>query len=72
MDADEQAAAEKEWRQAELKRQRAQAVLDHLVEQQRILNEPLDDGYVTIGGFREPRYRMTCHKGRGDPDWGMR
>lgn len=35
MDADEQAAAEREWRQAELKRQRGQAVLDSWIESQR-------------------------------------
>jgi hypothetical protein len=25
-----------------------------------------------IGGFREPRYRTTCHRGRGDPDYGLK
>jgi hypothetical protein len=71
MDAAEQAMMEEQWRQAELKRQRAQAVLDHWVEQQRILNEPLDDGYVSIGGFREPR-RASCHRGPRDSDWRLR
>jgi hypothetical protein len=31
----------------------------------------LEDDYVYVGGFREPRYKTTCHKGRGDPDYGM-
>ena len=35
MDPDEQAAAEREWRTAELRRQRAQAILDAWVEGQR-------------------------------------
>jgi hypothetical protein len=34
-DADEQAAAEKQWRQQELRRQRAQAILDAWVESRR-------------------------------------
>jgi hypothetical protein len=32
----------------------------------------VESDYVMVGGFLEPRYRTTCHKGRGDPDWGMR
>jgi hypothetical protein len=35
MNPDEQAAAEREWRQEELRRQRAQAALDRWVESQR-------------------------------------
>jgi hypothetical protein len=31
----------------------------------------LENEYVMIGGFREPRYRTTCHRGRGDPDYGL-
>jgi hypothetical protein len=31
-----------------------------------------DDEWVMIGGFREPRYRTTCHRGRGDPDYGLK
>jgi hypothetical protein len=52
-------------------RAQRQAQLDHWVEQQRLLNEPLDDGYVEIAGFRERR-RPTCHRGPRDSDWSLR
>jgi hypothetical protein len=31
----------------------------------------LDDGYVEVCGYRERRRKMTCHRGPGDPDYGM-
>jgi len=31
----------------------------------------LEPDYVYVGGFLEPRYRTTCHRGPGDPDWGL-
>jgi hypothetical protein len=40
--------------------------------QARLDLEADDDEYVMIGGFREPRYRTTCHRGRGDPDYGLK
>jgi len=45
-----------------------QRELDRFMEASRVV----EDEYVMIGGFREPRYRTTCHKGRGDPDWGLK
>jgi hypothetical protein len=45
-----------------------QRELDRFMEASRVI----EDEYVMIGGFREPRYRTTCHKGRGDPDWGLK
>src|SRR5262249_34141249 len=32
----------------------------------------IEPDYVMVGGFLEPRYKTTCHRGKGDPDWGMR
>jgi hypothetical protein len=48
-------------------RARYQRELDRFMEASRVI----EDQYVMIGGFREPRYRTTCHKGRGDPDYGV-
>ena len=27
--------------------------------------------YVQVGGFLERRYKTTCHRGPGDPDYGL-
>ena len=51
-------------------RARYQAELDRWWQLQRDLAEALDD-QVYVGGFLEPRYRTTCHRGPGDPDWGL-
>jgi len=51
-------------------RARYQRQLDNWWQLQRDLEATLDDGYVQVGGFREPR-RSTCHRGKGDPDWGL-
>jgi hypothetical protein len=49
-------------------RMRAQAVIDNWW---REVHAPdIEDNYVDIGGFREPRWRTTCHRGPGDPDFG--
>jgi hypothetical protein len=31
----------------------------------------IEPDYVYVGGFLEPRYRTSCHRGRGDPDYGL-
>jgi hypothetical protein len=31
-----------------------------------------DDEWIEIAGFRERRYRTSCHRGRGDPDYGLK
>jgi hypothetical protein len=49
---------------------RYQREIDQFMEAQRRWEASLDDDYVEIGGFREPRYKTTCHRGRGDPDYG--
>src|SRR6516165_519084 len=49
-------------------RARYQRELDRFMEASRVI----EDEYVMIGGFREPRFRTTCHRGRGDPDWGLK
>jgi hypothetical protein len=48
---------------------RYQRELDRFMEASRIIEAEAEQVYV--GGFLEPRYRTTCHKGRGDPDWGL-
>jgi hypothetical protein len=45
-----------------------QRELDRFIEASRVIEVE----YVEIAGFREPRYRTTCHRGRGDPDWGLK
>ena len=50
---------------------RKQKLVDHLWEQKLLSEEPLDDGYVEIAGFRVPRYRTSCHVGKHDPDFGQ-
>jgi hypothetical protein len=49
-----------------------QRELDRFMEAKRIIETSLEDEQVYIGGFLEPRYRTTCHRGKGDPDWGLR
>jgi hypothetical protein len=48
-------------------RARYQRDLDRFMEASRVI----ETEYVMIGGFREPRYRTTCHRGKGDPDYGV-
>jgi hypothetical protein len=43
-----------------------QRELDRFMEAGRVI----ESEYVMIGGFREPRYKTTCHRGKGDPDYG--
>jgi hypothetical protein len=52
-------------------RARYQAQLDRWWQAKLDLETALDDGYVNVGGFREPRYKTTCHRGPGDPDYGL-
>jgi hypothetical protein len=53
-------------------RARYQRELDRFTEASRAIEAALEDDHVYVGGFWEPRYRTTCHKGKGDPDWGLR
>jgi len=48
-----------------------QRQLDRFWEANRVIEGALEDEYVMIGGFREPRYKTTCHRGKGDPDYGI-
>ena|SRR6516225_1867936 len=50
-------------------RARYQRELDRFMEASRAIEA--EDDHVYVGGFRVLRYRTTCHKGRGDPDWGL-
>ena len=50
---------------------RKQKLLDHLWQTKLDAETDWDDGYVEIGGFRELRYRTSCHVGKNDPDFGQ-
>jgi len=52
-------------------RVRYQRELDAWQQSKLDAETALDDGYVEIAGFRERRYRTTCHRGCNDPDWGL-
>jgi hypothetical protein len=44
-----------------------QRELDRFMEASRVI----EDDYVEIAGFRERRYKTSCHRGKGDPDYGV-
>ena len=44
----------------------AQQQLDWAWEQKLIADAPFDDGYDYSTGFKEPRFKMTCHFVCGD------
>jgi len=50
---------------------RAQKLADHLWQAKLDAEAPIDDGYVEIAGFRERRYRTSCHVGKNDSDYGQ-
>ena len=52
-------------------RARYQAQLDRWWQAKLDIEAALDD-QVYVGGFLEPRYKTTCHRGKGDPDWGIK
>ena len=60
----------REIEEADSERVRKQRELDFWWEQKLLSEASLDDGYVEIGGFRERRYRTSCHVGKHDPDFG--
>jgi hypothetical protein len=47
---------------------RAQAELDRWWQSQR---DDAIDRYTYWGGYKEPRFKTTCHRGPGDPDFGL-
>jgi hypothetical protein len=51
---------------------RYQQELNRWWQAKQEIEAALELDYVMVGGFLEPRYRTTCHKGKGDPDWGLR
>ena len=63
-------AERKELAQENL-RARYQRELDRWWQSKLDAEAVLDDDYVYVGGFRERRYKTTCHRGKGDPDYGM-
>jgi hypothetical protein len=52
-------------------RARHQRELDRWWQSKLDAEAALDDGYDYSTGFRERRYKTTCHRGPGDPDWGL-
>ena len=62
----------REMVQAEDVRTRYQHELDRWWQSKLDAEASLDDGFDYSTGFRERRYKTTCHRGPGDPDWGLR
>jgi hypothetical protein len=50
---------------------KGQAIIDRLWQLKLDAEASFDDGFDYSTGFKEPRYRASCHRGRGDPDWGL-
>jgi hypothetical protein len=62
-----------EWaREGQGPRVRYQRELDRFMQAKRIIEEAVEDEFVEVGGFLEPRYKATYHRGKGDPDWGLK
>src|SRR5690242_16089897 len=70
-----------EWQVARRRRQeiqefegneiaKRQRELDRFWQAKRDAESDWDDGYVEVAGFRESRYRTSCHVGKHDPDFG--
>jgi hypothetical protein len=52
-------------------RARHQRELDRWWQSKLDAEAALDDGYDYSTGFKERKRKMTCHRGPGDPDWGL-
>jgi hypothetical protein len=52
-------------------RVRYQRELDRWWQSKLDAEASLDDGYDYSTGYKVRRYQTTCHKGKGDPDYGM-
>ena len=61
---------QQEAAQAEKVRMRYQSELDRWWQSKLDAEAALDDGYDYSTGYKERRYKVTCHRGPGDPDWG--
>ena len=61
----------KEIEEADSERVRRQKLLDYLWEQKLLSGAPFDDGYDYSTGFKEPKYRPSCHVGKHDSDFGQ-
>ena len=63
----------KELVRGEAVRQRYQRELDRWWQSKLDAEAALDDdGYDYSTGFKERRCKVTCHRGPGDSDWGLR
>ena len=50
---------------------RYQRELDRWWQSKLEAEAALDDGFDYSTGYKERRYKVTCHRGPGDPDWGL-
>jgi hypothetical protein len=48
---------------------RKQKLIDHLWQQKLDAEAPLDDDWDYSTGYMERRHKVTCHRGRWDPDF---
>jgi len=48
---------------------RQQKLLDHLWQQKLDAEASFDDDWDYSTGFAERRHKVTCHRGRWDPDF---
>jgi len=48
---------------------RTQKLLDHFWQQKLDAETPFDDDWDYSTGFAERRHKVTCHRGRWDPDF---
>jgi hypothetical protein len=52
-------------------RARYQRELDRWWQAKLDMEAALDDGFDYSTGYKERRYKTTCHRGKGDPDYGL-
>jgi hypothetical protein len=59
----------REMEEADQERIRQQKLVDHLWQAKLDAEAPLDDDWDYSTGFQERRHKVTCHRGRWDPDF---
>jgi hypothetical protein len=57
-----------EWNDPRVRYQRE---LDRWWQSKLDAEAALDDGFDYSTGYKERRYKTTCHRGKGDPDYGL-
>ena len=65
-------AFKSQWKIAEWQAQdRYQRELNRWWQAKLEIEAAIEPDYVYVGGFLEPRCRTSCHRGPGDPDYGL-